>query len=214
MSERQPDPGPVHIDLARNRTHWPLNIKVRRALWSYLLQPLVRWLPKPFSPLRVAALRVMGAEIGRHCTIMPGVRVLMPWNLKLGDWAALGESVNVYNFAPVTLGPQSVVSQFSYLCTGTHDYVRADMPLTFAPITIGTEVWVAAGAFVAPGVSIANGVVVGACSVVTKDLDEAWTVCAGNPCRRIKPRVVQHSRPDEESGSECERRFGVDPDQE
>ncbi len=199
MSEQRPtDAGPAHIDLSRNRQQWPLGIKLRRALWSCLVQPLVRWLPKPLSPLRVAALRAMGAEIGCHCTIMPGVRVLMPWNLKLGDWAALGESVNVYNFAPVTLGAHSVVSQFGYLCTGTHDYTRPDMPLTFAPITIGTQVWVAAGAFVAPGVSIADGVVVGARSVVTRDLDGAWTVYAGNPCRRIKHRVVEHSRPGEE----------------
>jgi putative colanic acid biosynthesis acetyltransferase WcaF len=62
------------------------------------------------------------------------------------------------------------------------------MPLTYAPITIGSQAWVAAGTFVAPGVSIADGVVVGAMSVVTRDLEEPWTIYAGNPCRRIKAR--------------------------
>lgn len=178
----------MQIDLSRNQTHWPLQIKLRRALWSWLLQPLVRWLPKPLAPLRIAALRLMGAQIGQHCNISPGVRVLMPWNLSMDDWASLGEGVNVYNFAPVSMGAHSVVSQFSYLCTGTHDYTRADMPLTFYPIQIADQVWVAAGVFVGPGVSIPQGVVVGAMSVVGRSLDQDWAVYAGNPCRLLKAR--------------------------
>ena len=61
-----------------------------------------------------------------------------------------------------------------------------------APITIGESVWVAAGAFVAPGVTIGAGAVIGARSVVTKDMPD-WTVCAGNPCRPLKPRVLRDS---------------------
>jgi putative colanic acid biosynthesis acetyltransferase WcaF len=176
------------IDLSLSKTHWPLRTKLRRGLWTFLLEPLVRWLPKPCAPLRVAAMRLMGAQIGRVCMVMPGVRVLMPWNLVMHDSSALGERVNVYNFARVEIGSNTVVSQFSYLCTGSHDFGRADMPLTFAPITIGSQAWVAAGVFVGPGVSMADGVVVGAMSVVTQDLSEGWTVYAGNPCRRIKAR--------------------------
>lgn len=180
----------VAIDLSRNSTHWPWRIKWRRALWQLLLQPALAWLPKFASPVRVAALRLMGARVGKHCTVMPGVKVLMPWNLTLGDWSALGEGAIVYNYAPVTLGPHSVLSQLGHLCTGTHDYTAADMPLTFEPIHIGREVWLAAGVFVAPGVRVADGVVVGAMSVVTRDLDRPWSVYAGNPCRYLKARHV------------------------
>jgi putative colanic acid biosynthesis acetyltransferase WcaF len=164
-------------------------VLLRRGVWQYGLQPLTRWLPKGLSPLRVAALRLMGARIGPRCLIQPGVRVLMPWNLELADHVAIGEGVNIYNFAKVQIGRMTVVSQFSYLCTGSHDHERADMPLTFAPITLGEQVWVAAEVFVAPGVSIAEGAVVGARSVVTKSLLEPWTVYAGHPCRKIKPRA-------------------------
>jgi putative colanic acid biosynthesis acetyltransferase WcaF len=176
------------VDLSKSNTHWPLSVKLRRGLWTYLLEPLVRWLPKACSPLRVAALRVMGARIGPQCLILPGVRVLMPWNLQLEDYVAIGEGANIYNFAPVRIGRMTVVSQFTYLCTGSHDYKRADMPLIYAPITIGEQVWVAAGVFVAPGVQIADGVVVGAMSVVSRNLDQTWSVYAGNPCRRLKGR--------------------------
>jgi putative colanic acid biosynthesis acetyltransferase WcaF len=84
----------------------------------------------------------------------------------------------------------SVVSQFTYLCTGSHDYQKHHMPLIHAPITIGREAWIAAGVFVAPGVRIADGVVVGAMSVVTKSLSQPWSVYAGNPCRFVKPRAL------------------------
>lgn len=179
------------IDLSRNSTHWPWRTKWRRALWQLLLQPLLSGLPKFASPLRVGALRLMGAKVGQHCTVMPGVKVLMPWNLTMGDWSALGEDAIVYNYAPVTLGPHSVLSQLGHLCTGSHDYTAVDMPLTFEPIDIGREVWLAAGVFVAPGVRVADGVVVGAMSVVTRDLDRPWSVYAGNPCRYIKSRQIK-----------------------
>jgi putative colanic acid biosynthesis acetyltransferase WcaF len=179
------------IDLSKSNTKWPLPMKLRRGAWTYFLEPLVRWLPKRCSPLRIAALRLMGAQIGASCLVLPGVRVLMPWNLLLRDHIAIGENVNIYNFAPIEIGRMTVVSQFCYLCTGSHDYHKHDMPLIYAPITIGEEVWVAAGVFVAPGVRIADGVVVGAMSVVTKSLLEPWSVYGGNPCRRIKTRVVE-----------------------
>jgi putative colanic acid biosynthesis acetyltransferase WcaF len=178
----------MSIDLSQSRTRWSLRMRLRRGAWTYLVEPLVRWLPKSCSPLRIAALRAMGARIGPDCLILPGVSVLMPWNLHLHDHVAIGERANIYNFATVEIGRMTVVSQFTHLCTGSHDYRKNDMPLIFSPIAIGAEVWVAAGVFVAPGVQIADGAVVGAMSVVTKSLLEPWTVYGGNPCRRIKAR--------------------------
>jgi putative colanic acid biosynthesis acetyltransferase WcaF len=178
----------VNVDLSKSVTRWPLSFKLRRGVWTFLLQPLVRWLPKVLSPVRIAALRAMGARIGPNCLILPGVTVLMPWNLHLADHVAIGARANIYNFAPVRVGRMTVISQYVYLCTGSHDYRKSDMPLTFAPISIGEQVWLAAGAFVAPGISIADGAVVGAMSVVTKSLSESWSVYAGNPCRKIKAR--------------------------
>ena len=80
-----------------------------------------------------------------------------------------------------------MVSQGVHLCTGSHDYESEDFQLFARPISIGTDAWVCAEAFVAPGVSIAEGTVIGARAVVIRD-QPAWSVCAGNPCLPIKPR--------------------------
>jgi len=177
------------IDLTVKGPGWPLKIIVLRCLW-HVVEPLVRFLPKQFSGLRIMALRSFGATIGRRCLIMPGVKVLMPWNLKLGSFVAIGRSVELYNFGVISIGNMTVVSQYSYLCTGTHDYRNPSMPLEWYPITIGSESWLAARVFVAPGVEIGDGAVVGACSVVTRNVP-SWSVSAGNPCRVVKPRIMK-----------------------
>ncbi|CAH0351564.1 putative colanic acid biosynthesis acetyltransferase [Aquabacterium sp. CECT 9606] len=178
------------IDLAASKTEWSNSIKLRRVLWTWGLEPLVRWLPKPCSPVRVMALRLMGASVGPHCLLMPGIKVLMPWNLHLEDHVAIGRGVDIYNFALVEIRRQTVVSQDTHLCTGSHDFSQPSMPLVYSPIRIGSGSWVAAGVFVCPGVSVADGVVVGARSVVSKSLDIPWSVYAGNPCVRIKDRTM------------------------
>lgn len=179
------------VDLASSNTAWSTRMKLRRAAWTYGLEPLVRWLPKWCSPVRVMALRAMGAQIGPKCLILPGVKVLMPWNLHMQDHVALGRGVDVYNFAKVRIARQSVVSQGVYLCTGSHDFRLPDMPLTQKPIDIGAGCWLAAQVFVCPGVSIPDGVVVGARSVVTRSLPTPWAVYAGNPCVQVGTREMR-----------------------
>jgi len=74
-----------------------------------------------------------------------------------------------------------------YLSGGTHDFSQSGMPLVTAKITIGEDAFVGARAFVLPGVSIGARSVVGACSVVTKDIPEGM-IAAGNPCKVLRPR--------------------------
>ena len=179
------------VDLSKSKTHWPASVLVRRVLWTYGIEPLVRFLPKQLSPLRVMALRLMGARVASSCVIMPGVRVLMPWNLQLDDHASVGRDVELYNFALIHIQAMSVVSQGSYLSTGSHDFEHPHMPLIHAPIRIGPACWVAAGVFICPGVTIPEGCVVGARSLVARSLPAPWTVYAGNPCRAIRPRQMK-----------------------
>jgi len=100
----------------------------------------------------------------------------------------IGPRVAVYNLAPISLRRGANVSQNCHLCSGTHDYGTWAMPLVARPIVIGENAWLGADVFVGPGVSIGELCVVGARSVVVRDLP-ARTVCAGNPCRVLKDRT-------------------------
>lgn len=164
---------------------------IARGVWTFIVEPFSSRLPKSLSRLRIFVLRVFGARIGRGCTVFPGSSVLMPWNLELDDLVVIGPSVIIYNFATIKIRRQTVISQRCFLCTGSHDYTEPSMPLTWKPIDIGAECWMAAEAFIAPGVTVADGVVVGARSVVTRSIDAPWTVWAGNPAKLIKARQMK-----------------------
>ena len=181
---------PLRIDLSQSVSHWDRRTKIKRVVWEWFLKPIFLALPRPGRHLRVALLRLMGAEIGENCLIEPGVNILMPWNLRLASSVAIGRQVEIYNYALVEIDTMTVISQYTYLCTGTHDYTHPHMPLTWQPIKIGSECWVAADTFIAPGVTVGNGTVIGARSVVTKDMPP-WMVCAGSPCKPLKPRKIQ-----------------------
>lgn len=170
------------------REKWPLKYKIKRLLWCWTWIIFFRPTPKRLAKnWRNFLLTLFGATIGRGCLVCPSCRILEPWNLELAAYIAIGERVNIYNYSKITIGSNSIVSQDAVLCTGTHDYELNHMPLISSPITIGQNVWITSNCFIHPGVNIGDGCVVGACSVVTKDLP-AWTVCTGNPANIIKSR--------------------------
>ena len=187
MSEEHPA---FQVDLSKSITPWDRPTRIRRGIWQYLVKPLYRLIPGKRSQLRITLLRAMGAQIGESCFIQPRVDILIPWNLVLEDCVVLSHDVCILNFTTVTIHSMTVISQHAHLCTGTHDYTHPHFPLVFHPIEIGAESWVASGAFLAPGVTLGRGCVIGANAVVTKDMPE-WTVCAGNPCKPIKAREIK-----------------------
>jgi len=160
-----------------------------RALWSLFQLPFLPHTPKALSPLRIALLRLFGAKIGPACEVGGGVKIWVPWNLTMGERSAIGFNAEIYNFAPVVIGRHVVISQYTYLCTSTHDYKHPNFPLVSKPIEIRSQAWVAADCLISPGVTIGEGAVIGARSLVTKSMP-AWMVCTGSPCKPIKARVI------------------------
>ncbi|WP_460981926.1 LbetaH domain-containing protein [Spirosoma fluminis] len=159
-----------------------------RVFWSVVYTLMFRFTPKPFHAWRALVLRCFGAKVGRSTHVYPNVKIWAPWNLVLGDECGVANGVILYSQAVITIGYRAVVSQGAHLCAGTHDYTKSGFPLITKPIHIGDLAWVAAEAFVHPGVTIDNGCVIGARSVVTKDMP-AWMVCAGHPCKPLKRRA-------------------------
>ncbi|MCB5425825.1 putative colanic acid biosynthesis acetyltransferase [Altererythrobacter sp. CC-YST694] len=155
-------------------------------VWLLAFRPTPRW---ALHGWRRTLLRLFGAKIGPGCRIAPTCFVWAPWNLEMGTLSVLGDHVDCYSMNRIRIGSKVAVSQRSFLCTGSHDINSLSRPLVTEPIDIGDHVWIAAESMVMPGVSIGEGVVVGARSLVTKDLPP-WTVCAGNPCRPIRQREI------------------------
>ena len=108
----------------------------------------------------------------------------------MGDYACLAADVDCYTVAPIEIGNKVTVSQRAFLCTATHDFTQIENPLIQKVILIDDFVWVAAQAFISPGVTVGEGAVVGACAVVTKEV-EPWTVVAGDPARVIERREIR-----------------------
>jgi putative colanic acid biosynthesis acetyltransferase WcaF len=128
--------------------------------------------------------------VGQGAHPYPSARIWAPWNLEMGDYSCLSEGVDCYCVDLIRIGPRSTVSQYSFLCTASHDYMQASMPLVTAPIEIGKRVWIAADVFVAPGLTVGDGVVVTARSSVFSDLPP-WVVAKGNPAVPVRPRKIE-----------------------
>ena len=180
------------VDTSRRACPSPHSLwnKIGRVAWGATWWILFRPSPRPCHFWRRLLLRLWGARIGRGAKIDPSVRIWAPWNLDLGEEAALGHHVDCYNVARVTIGPHATVSQYAFLCTASHDVSDPHMRLIHAPIVLAGQSWVCAGAFVAPGVTIGEGAVAGARAVVVKAV-EPWTIVAGNPARAIRKRELK-----------------------
>lgn len=160
-----------------------------RWLWASVQATLFRWSPRPFHGFRAWLLRLFGADIPvpSQVVIFPTARITYPSRLSLAPRTMVGPHVILYNLGHITLRRGANLSQYVHLCAGTHDFLRWSMPLVTAPIVIGENAWLAAEVFVGPGVTVGELAVVGARSVVVRDLPPRQ-ICVGSPCRPIRAR--------------------------
>lgn len=138
-------------------------------------------------------LRLFGAKVGKGVLIRPTVRVTYPWKVRLGDHCWIGDNAELYSLGPITIGQHAVVSQRSYVCAASHDYNDISFPLVAKAVAIDREAWVAADCFIAPGVTIGAGAIVGARSTVLKDVLPS-AIMAGSPLKKIGDRLPPATR--------------------
>jgi len=156
---------------------------------------LAAWTPPPFHAWRRCVLQLFGARLHSTARVYGSARVWYPRNLTMHAHAVIGPRVNCYCMDRITLGERVVVSQGAQLCGGTHDISDPHFQLMTRPIVIGAGAWVAAEAFVGPGVTVGEHAVLGARAVLFKDA-EPWTVYAGNPAVGVKRRVFKPNSSD------------------
>ena len=161
----------------------------KEALWLIVSLFLFRLCPFSCSALKRIALRAFGATIGRNVTIKPQVKITFPWKLAIGNHVWLGEECWLLNLERIVIGNHVCISQRSVLCTGSHDYKKSTFDLITRPITLEDGVWVGAGCWVGPGVTLESHAVLALGSVATQNL-AAYGIYRGNPAALVKERII------------------------
>ncbi|MBS1692081.1 MAG: colanic acid biosynthesis acetyltransferase [Actinobacteria bacterium] len=142
---------------------------VAQAAWvavSHLVFVQV-WCP---NWLRCEVLRWFGAEIGSGVLVKHRVTVQWPWNLTVGDNSWIGTGAELYNLDRIVIGSDVAISPHVYLCTGSHDRHSPTFDFDNAPIFIEDGAWLCARCTVLRGVTIGANSVVGATSLVTRNV--------------------------------------------
>jgi putative colanic acid biosynthesis acetyltransferase WcaF len=179
-------------DLERFRL--PENFRGRPAwvvqLWWIVQATLFNLSPQVLYGWRRWLLRLFGASVGNGVMLRPSVEITYPWKVSIGAWSWIGDNVRLYSLGEIGIGENVVISQNSYLCTGSHDIGKPTFDIYAKKIVVDSESWIAADVFVAPGVRIGRGAVIGARSTVLHDLP-SMMVCYGNPARPIRQRLSE-----------------------
>lgn len=181
----------ITVNLSQYNYSFSLSNKLGRLIWTVCYWIFFRPFNLAiFKGWRAFVLRSFGAKLGENAEIYASARIWAPWNLEMGEYSTMGPNVDCYNQGKISIGKHTIISQKNYLCASSHDFTVYNYPLILVPITIGDQVWIAADAFIGPGVSVGEGAVVGARASVFKNVD-AWTVVGGNPARYIKHRIMK-----------------------
>ena len=176
----------IDVESNRQSRKYSPRTQLARVLWA-LGRPLFFFSPRPLWGWRRFILRSFGAQIGREVHIYPSVRILMPWNLEVGDHSAVGDRAYLYNIGKLTIGAQATISHQAHICCGTHDHRLQNFPLVKTPITIGDGAWICADAFIGPGANVGKRAIVAARGVAVSDVP-AEAIVGGNPARQIGQR--------------------------
>lgn len=186
-----------NLSLYKNPKHFRGKNKFLVQLWWLVQSMFFSTSPQFMYKWRNFLLRRFGAKIGKGVIIRPSVKVTYPWKLTIGDYSWVGDNVELYNLGEVFIGRNAVISQRSYICTAGHNYEKPSFDIFALKTVIKDEAWVATDVFIAPGVTVGKGTVIGARSTVLSDMPDGM-ICYGYPARPVKKRI-------------CDEVFAVQP---
>ncbi len=143
------------------------------------------------TALRESILLKLIGEKGKNFWIEPPFYCDYGYNIKAGDDVFFNFNCVVLDVTPVTLGSRVLIAPNVQFYAATHptDFKERGSLAEFGkPITIGDDVWIGGSSVICPGVTIGSRAIIGAGSVVTKDIPED-VIAAGNPCKVIRKLV-------------------------
>lgn len=167
-----------------------LGNRIERVVWGMCWLLLARFTPPRLHCWRRLVLLLFGARIGRGTRVHGSVAIWLPRHLEIGSGALIGPGARLYNQGCIKIGDHCVISQRAHICASTHRVNDPGFTLETRPVRIGRGCWVAAEAFVGPGVTMAEGSVLGARGALFED-SEAMGIYRGNPARLIGQRAFQ-----------------------
>ena len=156
--------------------------RIKQLTWEWSWTLLCKWTPKPFNVWRLFILKIFGAKIHGNPFVHQRAKIEKPENLIIKHRACLGDGATAYSLGVIEIQEGATVAQEAYLCAGTHDFSQESMQLLTLRIIIKAGAFVGARSFIMPGITIGKNSIVGACSVVTKQVPNDSTV-AGNPSK-------------------------------
>jgi maltose O-acetyltransferase len=143
------------------------------------------------TELRESILAKLIGKKGKNFWIEPPFFCDYGYNITAGDDVFFNFNCVVLDVTPVTLGSRVLIAPNVQFYAATHptDYkVRGSLAEFGKPITIGDDVWIGGSTIICPGVRIGSRSIIGAGSVVTKDIPDD-VIAAGNPCKVIRSLV-------------------------
>ena len=161
---------------------------------------------------RAEIIKKVFAEVGENCYIEPPFYANWGCNMHVGNNFYSNFSLTVVDDADIFIGDNVMIAPNVTIATGTHPIcpeLREQVYQYNLPVHIGNRVWIGAGAVILPGVTIGDNSVIGAGSVVTKDIPSG-VVAVGNPCRvlrEISDRDYEYYYKDRKIGFEVERKY-------
>ena len=160
---------------------------------SSLVFNAIKYMPfEPVMKLRNICCRVMLDSIGKSSNICDAVTFVNPSKVSIGDHVSVHENTTIGGKGAVTIGDNVAIASHCHIVSDTHNFSERGVLIKKQgvheePVYIGSNVWIGTHVVILGNVKIGDGAVVGAGSVVTKDIP-ANAVAFGNPCRVARYR--------------------------
>lgn len=155
----------------------PIRVKIFHKINEYLLESQQYTWMKQFK------------SCGEGCHLYVPLYISNPGNLEVGKYVSVGTYVHMWCQGGIKIGDRVLIGSHTAITSVTHDYQQEDMRYNtiWKTVVIEDDVWIGTHSVILPGVTIGRGAVIGANSVVTKDV-EPYSIVFGSPAKHYKYR--------------------------